>query len=55
MLGTYVITEERRDGHLGGTNIVAQEHNDYPLVAGSQAEQRDAVLANFASPSGSPQ
>lgn len=55
MLGTYVITQETRDGHLGGRNIVAQESQDYPLVAGSQAEQRDAVLVNFASPSGSPQ
>jgi len=55
MLGTYVITQERRDGHLGGTDIVAQQLHDYPLVAGTQAEQRDAVLANFASGSGSPQ
>jgi len=53
MLGTYVITEEKRDGHLGGTNMVAQELQYHPLVAGSQAEQRDAVLANFASRSGS--
>jgi anti-sigma factor RsiW len=54
MLGTYVITQERRDGHLGETRIVAQQLQDYPLVVGSQAEQRDAVLANFASRSGSP-
>lgn len=53
MLGTYVITEESRDGHLGGPTIVAQQVHEYPLVVGSQAEQRDAVLANFASNSGS--
>jgi hypothetical protein len=53
MLGIYVITEERRDGHLGGPNMVAQQLQYHPLVEGSQAEQRDAVLANFASRSGS--
>ena len=55
MLGTYVITQEKRDGHIGGTNIVAQQVHEYPLVAGTQEEQRDAVLVNFASRSGSPQ
>jgi hypothetical protein len=53
MLGTYVITEESRDGHLGKPAVVAQQLHEDPLVAGSQAEQRDAVLANFASHSGS--
>ncbi|MBV9406898.1 MAG: hypothetical protein JO211_16235 [Acidobacteriaceae bacterium] len=48
LLGTYVITQETRDGHLTGERIVAQDvHEDAP-VFGSQAEQRDAVLANFA-------
>jgi hypothetical protein len=52
MVGTYVVAQESRDGHLGGTSIVAQQLHDDPLVAGSQAQQRDAVLANFASHSG---
>jgi predicted anti-sigma-YlaC factor YlaD len=47
LLGSYVVTQESRDGHLGG-KMTAQEHFD-ALVAGSQAEQRDVVLANFAS------
>ncbi len=47
MLGTYVVTEESRDGHFGRDRVVAQMHDD-PLVMGSPAEQRDAVLANFA-------
>jgi len=52
MLGTYVITQESRDGHLGGERIVAQEfHYDAPVV-GDQAQQRDAVLVNFAAHSG---
>lgn len=53
MLGSYVIAQESRDGHLRGTRMVAQQLHEGPLVAGSQAEQRDAVLANFASESGS--
>jgi hypothetical protein len=48
MLGAYVITLESRDGHLGGPRIVAQSMHQDELVAGSPAEQRDAVLANFA-------
>jgi predicted anti-sigma-YlaC factor YlaD len=47
-LGTYVITQESRDGHLGGVRIVAQDSHEDPLVVGSQAQQRDAVLENFA-------
>ena len=48
MLGTYVITEEARDGHLmGGQSVIAQVHDDAP-VTGSEAQQRDAVLENFA-------
>jgi hypothetical protein len=42
------VTQESRDGHLGGGNIVAQEtHYDAPVV-GDPAQQRDAVLENFA-------
>jgi len=51
MLGTYVVTQEARDGHLhlmSGQAVVAQNaHYDAPVV-GSEAEQRDAVLENFA-------
>ena len=47
-LGTYVVTEESRDGHLRGERMVAQQfHYDAPIV-GSQSQQRDAVLENFA-------
>jgi len=49
MLGTYVITQESRDGHLGGgASIVAQDVREEAPVIGSPDEQRDAVLANFA-------
>jgi hypothetical protein len=51
MLGTYVVTQEARDGHLrllNGQAVVAQNaHYDAPVI-GSEAEQRDAVLENFA-------
>lgn len=55
MLGTYVVTEEARDGHLGGSAaVVAQNsHYDAPVV-GSETEQRDAVLENFAVHEGLP-
>jgi hypothetical protein len=47
-LGSYVITREVRDGHLLSERMVAQEvHYDAPVI-GSQAQQRDAVLENFA-------
>lgn len=49
LLSTYVVSVEARDGHLGGENMVAQQlHGDAPCF-GSQAQQRDAVLINFAS------
>ncbi|MBV8069546.1 MAG: hypothetical protein JO270_06540 [Acidobacteriaceae bacterium] len=48
VLGSYVLTEEGLDGHLLGENIVAQQLHDDPLVVGDQAQQRDAVLQNFA-------
>lgn len=51
LLGSYVIAQESRDGHLGGPSIVAQEFYVTPVV-GSQAQQRDAVLMNFASQQG---
>jgi hypothetical protein len=55
MLGTYVVTQEARDGHLlGGQAVVAQNtHYDAP-VTGSESEQRDAVLENFAAHQGFP-
>jgi hypothetical protein len=49
MLGTYVVTEEARDGHLLGRQAVIAENVHYdPPVIGSETEQRDAVLKNFA-------
>ncbi len=49
LLGSYVVTQESRDGHLRSVNMVAQDmHYDAPVV-GDQAQQRDATLENFAS------
>ncbi len=48
LLGSYVLTEEGLDGHLLGAKMVAQQMHDDPLVVGDQAQQRDAVLENFA-------
>lgn len=48
-LGTYVITQESRDGHLHVVTLVAQDFHNDALVEGNEAQQRDAVLANFAS------
>lgn len=45
VLGSYVIASETRDGHLMA-GIAA--HHDAPVV-GDIAQQRDAVLENFAS------
>jgi hypothetical protein len=55
MLGTYVVTQEASDGHLlARPAVVAQNvHYDAPVV-GSEAEQRDAVLENFAVHEGLP-
>jgi predicted anti-sigma-YlaC factor YlaD len=55
MLGTYVVTHEATDGHLGGgAAVIAQSsHYDAP-VTGSETEQRDAVLENFAVHEGLP-
>jgi hypothetical protein len=49
LLGSYVVSQESRDGHLHSVNMVAQDmHYDAPVV-GDQAQQRDATLENFAS------
>lgn len=49
LLGSYVIASESRDGHLLGDGpVIAQNtHYDAPVI-GSVAQQRDAVLENFA-------
>src|SRR5579875_1042348 len=47
LLGSFVIGQETRDGHLTGERIIAQQfHNDVPVI-GDQQQQRNAVLANF--------
>jgi hypothetical protein len=53
LLGSYVIAEESRDGHLTAPTMVAQRFHYDPPVVGSQAQQRDAVLENFAFERGS--
>jgi|GraSoiStandDraft_5_1057265.scaffolds.fasta_scaffold28268_1 hypothetical protein len=59
LVGTYVVSEEARDGHLSGDSSVASNlpydsptEDDAP-VFGNQAEQRDAVLVKFVSQRGS--
>lgn len=49
LLGTYVVSLEARDGHLGAKTTVAQQLASDAPVFGSPAQQRDAVLINFAS------
>jgi hypothetical protein len=53
LLSSYVIAEESRDGHLTAQTMVAQGAHFDPPVVGSVAEQRDAVLENFAFERGS--
>jgi anti-sigma factor RsiW len=48
LLGTYVVSLEARDGHLGGKTVVARQFPADTPVFGSQDQQRDAVLINFA-------
>ena len=47
LLCSYVVAEEKLDGHLMAESAVRQVHYDVP-VEGDQAQQRDAVLQNFA-------
>jgi anti-sigma factor RsiW len=47
-LGTYVITAELQDGHLGGPRIVAQQFSGGAVVTGDPTERRNAVLVDFA-------
>lgn len=49
LLGTYWVTEESQDGHLGGSMVARQSGDNITPVIGNQQEQRDAVLVNFAS------
>lgn len=51
LLGTYVVSLEARDGHLGGQTIVAQQVASDTPVFGTLEQQRDAVLVNFATTS----
>jgi predicted anti-sigma-YlaC factor YlaD len=54
LLGSYVISHETLDGHLGGTpNAPLQFHRDM-RVMGSRQQQREAVLVNFISHPGTP-
>jgi len=48
LLGSYVVAEEKIDGHLMADTVTAEQvHYDVPME-GDQAQQRDAVLQNFA-------
>jgi hypothetical protein len=49
LLGSYVVAQEKLDGHLTADSIGSdqQVHYDVPMD-GDQAQQRDAVLQNFA-------
>ncbi len=48
ILGSYVVSAEHRDGHLGGETTVAQDVDYAAPVTGDRAHQRDAVLENIA-------
>jgi hypothetical protein len=47
LLSSYVVAEEKLDGHLMEPASVQQIHYDVP-VEGNPSQQRDAVLQNFA-------
>jgi predicted anti-sigma-YlaC factor YlaD len=47
LLGSYVVAQEKMDGDLVADSGVSQVHYDAPMD-GSVAQQRDAVLENFA-------
>jgi hypothetical protein len=52
LLGSYVITQETRDGHWHNPTAINRvgSRNDFSadaLVAGSQTQQREAVLENL--------
>lgn len=52
LLGSFVISQETRDGHLTREHVVAQQwHSDQPVI-GSLQQQRDAVLVNIAAHQG---
>lgn len=48
LVGSFVIAQESRDGHLGTHGMVAENVTAAAPVFGSQDQQRDAVLENFA-------
>jgi predicted anti-sigma-YlaC factor YlaD len=55
VLGSYVVAQEKIDGHLmTDSGVAEQAHYDAPMD-GDQAQQRDAVLQNFAAHSNSDQ
>jgi hypothetical protein len=54
LLGSFVVAQESRDGHLAGENLVVQEVPAIAPVTGDQSAQRDAVLVNLVSYEGSP-
>jgi hypothetical protein len=48
LLGSYVVAQEKLDGHLMSDAVTGEQvHYDVPMD-GDQAQQRDAVLQNFA-------
>lgn len=54
LLGSYVISQETQDGHGGREPVLAQQFHRDARVVGSRQQQRDAVLVNFVSHSGTP-
>jgi hypothetical protein len=49
LLGTYLVDREEQDGHFSADSTIAQNDIESAEVTGNQAQQRDAVLVNFAS------
>jgi anti-sigma factor RsiW len=52
LLGSYVISQETRDGDFTVDQAAAVQVHQDPPVAGSLQQQRDAVLVNFVSHQG---
>jgi hypothetical protein len=49
ILGAWVVSVEREDGHLGSEPVIAEQSGRDLSVSGDPAHQRDVVLVNLAS------
>jgi hypothetical protein len=49
LIGSWLITTERRDGHIGSEPVISHVTPTVKDVVGDKAHQRDVVLVNLAS------